>query len=111
MQVRAFDEMISNYEAPILVDFYASNAGSGPCKMMSKEVAKLSAVMGSRVKIVKIDTEANPSIARRFQIDALPTSILFQHGSPIGRFIGIIPAQQLKGMISAKLNRDCPALA
>ena len=71
--------------------------------MMSRELVTVGEEMGDKVKIVKIDTDKYPNIASRFQIAALPTCVLFKDGKPVERFEGVMPAQQMKGLIAAKL--------
>lgn len=109
-QFEDFDDIIFHDSTPILVDFFASHTDSRPCRMMSRELAKVGAVMGKRVKIVKIDTDKYPGVARRFNIVDFPTSILFEDGSLVGRFEGLIPAQQLKVLISARICKQSAVL-
>ena len=101
IQFKNFDDMIQNSDTPVLVDFYA--VWCGPCVMMSRELVTVGSEMGDKIKIVKIDTDKYPNIASRFQIAALPTCVLFKDGKPIERFEGVMPAEQIKGLISAKL--------
>ena len=104
-QFKHFHEIISICTTPILINFCTHQTQKGPSKMMAQEVAKVEAVMRDRVRIVHIDIDKYPSFASRFQIEKVPTSMLFQNGYVIGRFKGIISAQQLKGLISAKLSK------
>jgi thioredoxin len=92
-QFSSFQEVISQSNVPILVDFYAT--WCGPCQMMAQILDQVNSVMGKKVQIVKIDTDKYPKIASTYQIQALPTLVLFKNGQPINRIEGVAQAQQL----------------
>ncbi len=92
-QFSNFQELITSTNLPVLVDFYAT--WCGPCQMMGPILEQVKTQMGSRVKVVKIDTEKYPSLASEYQIKALPTLILFQNGEPVLRINGVLQAPQL----------------
>ncbi len=92
-QFSNFQELIASTNLPVLVDFYAT--WCGPCQMMGPILEQVKTQMGSRVKVVKIDTEKYPSLASEYQIKALPTLILFQNGEPVLRINGVLQAPQL----------------
>ena len=92
-QFSNFQELITSTNLPVLVDFYAT--WCGPCQMMGPILEQVKNQMGSRVKVVKIDTEKYPSLASEYQIKALPTLILFQNGEPVLRINGVLQAPQL----------------
>ncbi|KAL0053685.1 hypothetical protein WJX82_009279 [Trebouxia sp. C0006] len=85
-QFSSFDDMVQNSELPVLVDFYAT--WCGPCQIMSQVLSKLSAQMGDKIKIVKIDTDKYPKIASRYAIQALPTLLVFRDGKQADRIEG-----------------------
>lgn len=89
----SFDEMIAGSELPVLVDFYAT--WCGPCQMMAKILEQVNAQMKEQMKIVKIDTDKYPHIASQYQIQALPTLVLFKQGQPVDRIEGVLQADQL----------------
>jgi len=91
---RNFDEMLSQVEQPVLVNF--STSWCGPCKLMEKELHKTSEVLGAdNVQVTRVNTEKFPSLSSRFGIDALPTTILFQEGKPVHKFVGVVTAAEL----------------
>lgn len=92
-QFNSFEEMINSADSPILVDFYAT--WCGPCQMMASELEQVNLVLGQRLKIVKIDTDKYPNIASKYQVQALPTLMLFKEGRPVEKMEGAMPANQL----------------
>ena len=92
-QFNSFEEMLNSADSPILVDFYAT--WCGPCQMMASELEQVNIVLGQRLKIVKIDTDKYPHIASKYQVQALPTLMLFKEGRPVEKMEGAMPAHQL----------------
>lgn len=89
----SFSELLASADRPVLVDFYAN--WCGPCQMMSPILEEVGAKMKDRLQVVKIDTEKYPQIASQYQIEALPTLVLFKDGQPIKRIEGLRQAPQL----------------
>jgi thioredoxin len=94
---KSFDEVITNGEQPVLVDFYAT--WCGPCQMMAGILEQVNGQLKGQVKIVKIDTDRYPDLASQHQVYALPTLMLFKAGEVIDRIEGVLPAEQLVGRI------------
>ncbi len=92
-----FSELI-NSERPTLVDFSAE--WCGPCKMMAPILVELKFKMDEKIRIIKIDIDRNPQVAHRFQVQSVPTLILFKKGNAVWRQSGVMVAEQLKGIIA-----------
>ncbi|HEY9646424.1 MAG TPA: thioredoxin [Chroococcidiopsis sp.] len=92
-QFGSFQELVSGSDVPLLVDFYAP--WCGPCQMMAPILEQVNAQMRDRLRVVKINTENYPELASRYQIQALPTLVLFKHGQPVDRIEGVRTAPQL----------------
>lgn len=92
-QFNSFEELISNSDVPVLVDFYAT--WCGPCQMMTPILEQVNAQLKPKLKVVKIDTDKYPRLASQHQIQALPTLVLFKQGQPVERIEGVVPAPQL----------------
>ncbi|MDJ0733793.1 MAG: thioredoxin [Nostocaceae cyanobacterium] len=92
-QFNSFEEMLSASDVPVLVDFYAD--WCGPCQIMARELEKVNAQMQGQIQIVKIDTEKYTELASKYQINALPTIVLFKQGQQVDRIEGALKAKDL----------------
>lgn len=92
-----FQELIQG-DKPVLVDFTAT--WCGPCKMMAPILEEVKHRMGESVTIIKVDVDRNPQAAAAFQIQGVPTLILFRKGEITWRQSGVIPADQLQQIVN-----------
>ena len=101
-QFRSFADMIETSETPVLVDFYAH--WCGPCRIMAQILDLVKAQLGDDLMVVKIDTEKYPNIASQWQIEALPTVILFKNGQPADRIEGVLQPHELVARLQPHLQ-------
>jgi thioredoxin 1 len=94
----AFKDII-NSDTPVLVDFFAE--WCGPCKMMPPVLKDVKSTLGDQVKVLKIDVDKNKKVATDYQIQGVPTLILFKAGKIVWRKSGVIPATELVAQVKA----------
>lgn len=92
-----FDTEIAKSKGLVLVDFWAS--WCGPCKMMGPVIEELAKQYEGKVKIGKLDVDANGTIAGKFGIASIPTTIFFKDGKEIDRLVGFQSKETLEKKI------------
>ncbi len=98
-----FDQEVVQSAIPVVVDFFTS--WCGPCKMIAPLLEEIGAEMAGKVKIAKVDAEANPSLAAKFRVASVPTLAFFKGGLERDRFVGgRITKRELIQKISAQLD-------
>ena len=93
----SFQELINSIK-PVLVDFSAE--WCGPCKMMAPIPKQVKDAVGDKASIIKVDIDRNRQAAEFYQIQGVPTLILFKKGEIIWRQSGVVPAQMLVDVVS-----------
>ena len=82
-----FDTEVIKAETPVLVDFWAE--WCGPCKALGPVIEELASDYAGKVKVGKLDTDANREASVRYTVSAIPTVILFHNGEVVEKFVGL----------------------
>jgi thioredoxin 1 len=91
---QAFQSEVLDSDVPVVVDFWA--AWCGPCRTVAPELEALAERYGSAIKVVKVDVDANQSVAAQFGIQGIPTIGLFESGRLTGRVVGARPRDAIE---------------
>jgi thioredoxin 2 len=94
-----FETVVLKTMTPVLLDCWAE--WCGPCHMLAPTIDAVARDYAGRVLVGKLDVDANPRTAARFEIRGIPTVLLFRHGQVVERLVGVQP----RAAIDAALNR------
>ena len=97
----SFDADVLQSQGPVLVDFWAE--WCGPCKMIAPVLEELASEYGEKLKICKMDVDANPETAPKYGIRGIPTLILFNNGDVAGTKVGALSKSQLSEFIDSAI--------
>ena len=92
-----FEGEVINADVPVLVDFWAE--WCMPCKMIAPTIEQLAGEYVGKLKVGKMDTDANRNISMQFGISAIPTLIVFKNGEVAKKFVGLQQKADLKAAI------------
>lgn len=96
-----FEETVLGAPVPVLVDFYAD--WCAPCKMVAPLMDEVAHQNVGRVLVAKVDTDAAPDVAMRYEIRSIPTIILFRDGEETERSLGLEP-ERVRGFVAAAVE-------
>jgi thioredoxin 2 len=102
LDVAGFERLTERHELPVLVDFWAP--WCGPCRTMAPHLEAAARQLRGRVTVAKVDTEAQPALAQRYNIRSIPTLAVFAGGRELARVSGAMPAADLVRWVSSTIQ-------
>ena len=97
----SFKNEVIESDIPVLVDFWAP--WCGPCRMVSPVVDEISEEYDGQVKVVKVNTDENPSVASQYGIRSIPTLMIFKGGQRVDMVVGAVPKTTLANTLGKYL--------
>ena len=95
--MQSFEEVIKS-ETPVLVDFYAD--WCGPCKAMEPVIKEVAGMVKDKTRVIKVNIDKNLKAAQAYNVQAVPTFILFKNGQPVWRHPGMIDKNNLLSVLA-----------
>ncbi len=99
---KSFNELIQQSEIPVVVDFWAE--WCGPCKMVSTTLEKIANEFKGKLMVIKINVDNKPQIAAQYQIQSIPTIMMFHKGTQKMRLVGALPYEAIKQEVMKNLG-------
>jgi thioredoxin 1 len=97
-----FKREVLESDIPVVVDFWAE--WCVPCRMIAPIVERLAQRYAGRLKVVKLDVDANQDLAIQYQVMSIPTLLFFKNGQPVDRIIGAVGEQAIVQKIEELLQ-------
>jgi len=97
-----FQAEVLTSDKPVLVDFWA--IWCGPCKMIAPIVEELAKEYDGKLKVTKMDVDANPRTAMQYGIRSIPTLMVFKGGQVVEQIVGAVPKRHLLDKVTPHLN-------
>ena len=104
---KSFATHIQRNDIPVVVDFWAQ--WCGPCKTMAPVYERVASEFEPEVRLLKVDTEAEPELSARYNIRSIPTLMLFRNGNVVAQQAGAVGAEALRSWLRQHTASSSPA--
>src|SRR5690606_26030805 len=95
------------HDLPVVVDFWAE--WCGPCRMVAPTFDKLAEEFAGKVRVAKVDVDANPGLAQAFQVMSIPTIMMFKQRNIVFNQAGALPEPALRDLFNQLVALEIPA--
>ncbi|MHA6769122.1 thioredoxin [Sphingobium ummariense] len=99
-----FDEIVLKNDKPVLVDFWAP--WCGPCKALAPTLDEIAEEYADEMEVVKVDIEANPKLAERFEVRGIPLLMIVKDGAETARTFGTLSRSRLDAFVDAHVGTE-----
>ena len=97
-----FEAEVLQADLPVLADFWAT--WCAPCRRIAPILEDLAAEYEGRLKVAKVDVDADPTLADRYNVRSIPTLAVFKDGVLVERIVGYVPKEELKRQVDVALK-------
>lgn len=97
-----WNNIVLNSDIPVLIDFWAE--WCGPCRIVGPIVEQLAQSLEGKVKVFKLNVDQNQEIAMKYNVQSIPSLVLFKNGKEIARTIGLSPKEKYEKFVNNALN-------
>jgi thioredoxin 1 len=102
LNAKQWNEKVLNSDIPVLVDFWAE--WCGPCRMVGPIVEQLAQSLQGKVNVSKLNVDQNQEIAMKYNIQSIPSLVLFKNGNEVARIVGLSPKEKYEKFVNNALN-------